>query len=536
MNAGHPWEGEVRARRRDGVLIPVYLSASPLVGPGGTFDGIVATSMDLTGRKASDDLIAHQAFHDPLTDLPNRALFIDRLAHALARAERERSSVAVLFLDLDRFKLVNDRLGHAVGDRLLVAVGERLVASVRTADTVARFGGDEFTIVLESATVTEATVAAERILLALVTPFHVDGREANVSPSIGIAISGGLAAHPGDLLRNADVAMFRAKAAGKATLAVFDPSMNEHASRRLDLEAELRLGVVRGELRLLYQPIIDLRTGRLVGLEALVRWARPANGLVPPSEFIPLAEETGLILPIGQWVLGEACRQAVAWSGLSMGGDLVFVNVNVSVRQFHRGVVVEQVRGALQVSGLAPERLRLEVTEGILLEDTDEVIEILGQLSDLGVGLAIDDFGTRYASLDYLRRLPLDTLKIDRSFVRDIARDPKCVAIARSIATLAHDLGMAVIAEGVETEAQLSYARVIDADQAQGFYFAAPLPGHEVTRLLAGMPFVLPLADLAEMQAELRSGVPTQSGPIVPLHELLALAETLMAGHPERDR
>ena len=535
LNAGRQWEGEVQAQRRDGTVIPVYLSASPLVGPEGAFDGIVATAMDLTLRKAADALILHQAFHDPLTDLPNRALFMDRLAHALARSEREHTSVAVLFLDLDRFKVVNDSLGHDAGDRLLVAVGQRLVATVRDADTVARFGGDEFTVILEGATIAEATEVAERILISLEAPFPVDGHVASVSPSIGIALSRGVTIHPGDLLRNADVAMYWAKAAGKATHAVFNPSMNAHALQRLDMEAELRWAVVRDELRLRYQPIIDLRTGRIVGMEALVRWAHPNNGLVPPSEFLPLAEETGLILSIGQWVLSEACRRTAAWSDIPMGGDPPFVNVNVSVRQFHRGLIVEQVREALRESGLAPERLRLEVTERVLLEDSNGVIETLGWLRDLGIGLAIDDFGTGYASLDYLRRLPLDSLKIDRSFVRDIDSDPKCVAISRAIATLAHDLGMIVTAEGIETEAQLTFARVIDADQAQGFLFAASLPEDAVRAMLGGAPYALPAADFAEIPAELRADVPTRSSPIIPLAELLALANRIMADRTTPD-
>ena len=527
LHAGQSWEGEVQAKRRDGTYIPVYLSAAPLTGTDGRFNGIVATAMDLTGRHASDALIAHQASHDPLTDLPNRALFMDRLAHALARAERDQSSVAVLFLDLDRFKVVNDSLGHAAGDRLLV--GERLLASVRAADTVARFGGDEFTIALEGTTASEAIRAAERILVDLGAPFPLDGHEAHVSPSIGIAISGGGATQPGDLLRNADVAMYRAKAAGKATFAMFDPSMNDHALRRLDLEAELRRGVVRGELRRWYQPIVDLRTGRIAGVEALVRWARPGNGLVPPLEFISIAEETGLILRIGQWVLEEACRQAVTWSGASAGEDPVFVNVNVSVRQFHRGLVIEQVRDALRASGLTPGRLRLEVTEWVLLDDAKGVMETLETLREIGVGLAIDDFGTGYASLDYLRRLPLDSLKIDRSFVRDIDRDPKCLAIARSIARLAHDLGMVVTAEGVETEAQLAHARVIDADQVQGYLFAAPGPGDEITVLLAAGPYAMPVGDLAAMHAEAREGHETRSVPAVSLDQLLTLAQRLLA-------
>ncbi|MDP9372722.1 MAG: EAL domain-containing protein, partial [Chloroflexota bacterium] len=447
--------------------------------------GIVVNYRDSTERQAIEERLAHQAFHDPLTGLPNRVLFLDRLDRALAHGNRRGGSVGLLFLDLDRFKVINDSLGHDVGDRLLVAVAARLRDCVRPQDLVARFGGDEFTILLRDlADAGEATGVAGRVIDALQAPFTVGGREIVTSASIGIVLrppDGEPAAH---LLRDADVAMYRAKARGRAHYAVFDPSMSAAALARLEGEHDLRRGLERGEFRVYYQPQVALATGRMTGMEALVRWAHPARGLLPPAEFIPLAEETGLILPLGRWVLTEACRQARAWQEQYPGAPAPIMSVNLSASQFQQPHLVAEVAQALREIALEPGRLQLELTESVVMEDALTTMATLRELKGLGVGLALDDFGTGYSSLSYLKRFPIDTLKVDKAFLAGRENDSADAAILAAVVSLGHALGMQVTGEGIESAEQLARVRALGCELGQGYYFAKPLPGDAAGRLV----------------------------------------------------
>ena len=531
IRRGVPWEGDVLAPRRNGGSVPVALRVMPFSGPDGVVAGFVAIAVDLTERRAVETALTRQALHDPLTNLPNRLLVMDRLAHALALDDRHRRGVAVLFLDLDRFKLINDGLGHAVGDQVLVAVAQRIHTCLRAGDTLGRFAGDEFIVVLEGGDEGEARAVAGRILATLREPLVVDGHEVVVGCSIGVALAEGVPLHPGDLLRNADAAMYRAKAAGKGTVVVFEPSMRVHALRQLDLEADLRQARARHELRLYYQPVVDLVSGRVVGLEALARWAHPRHGLLAPGEFLPLAEEVGLGDAVGAWVLSEACRQAQAWEAAGSATAPIGLSVNISARHLHRGQLIDEVQAALAESNLPPGRLRLEVTEQAMLADVDAAIDALRVLGQLGVRLALDDFGTGYSALNYLSRLPFAELKIDRTFVAGFGHDRGSLAVARAITTLAHDLGMAVTAEGIETLAHLTYTRVIGCDRGQGYYFAPGLPPTEATDLLTNRPtYRLPRPDPTAVQAEAGAARPPRVGSTVALRELIAQAEGLL-GH-----
>ena len=392
---------------------------------------VYLTARALGRAEAAARTLEHQATHDALTALPNRALFQGRLGQALAGAAPGGDAVAVLFLDLDRFKVVNDSLGHAAGDDLLVAVAERLAGCVRGGDTVARLGGDEFAVLLAGLGVgREATRTAERIIRALDAPFRLGGHDVVTATSIGIAV-GGTGHVAADLLRDADVALYRAKARGRGRYAVFDTAMNARALERLELEADLRRALRRGEFEVYYQPKVDLGTGRLAGLEALVRWRHPVRGVVGPGVFIPLAEETGLIQPLGQWVLEEACRQARRWGEAAGGGAAVVVSVNLSARQFAQPTLVEDVARALEAAGADPHQVQLEITEGVAMGNAEATVEILRRLKELGVGLAIDDFGTGYSSLAYLKRFPVDALKIDRAFVTGLRRETACLTSTR---------------------------------------------------------------------------------------------------------
>ena len=436
--------------------------------------GIVVNARDITERRALEAQLARSALTDSLTGLPNRALFLERLGQALARREQDGTEVGVLFLDLDRFKVVNDSLGHGAGDRALVAVGERLLTCVRPGDTVARFGGDEFMVLLAGCAVTEAIEVAGLILAALRVPLRVNGHDAVVDASVGIAVSAPTLHVPADLLRAADTALYRAKATGRGVAVVFEAGMYADAVMRLDRETDLRAAVQRGHLHLQFQPEVDLATGRVVALEALARWDRPGHGEVAPADFIPVAEETGLILPLGAWVLTEACRQARAWS-VARGSHLApAVSVNVSATQVRQPDFVAQVERVLEETGLEADHLTLEVTEQVFVEDAATTNEALREVKALGVGLAIDDFGIGYSSLGYLRRLPVDTLKIDRSFVSGVGREADDRAIVTAITALGHALGMTVTAEGVETAEQLEHARRVGCDHAQGFYLGQP--------------------------------------------------------------
>jgi diguanylate cyclase (GGDEF)-like protein/PAS domain S-box-containing protein len=447
---------------------------------------VLAIVRDNTTRKELERQLAHQAFHDGLTGLPNRVLFMDRLSHALVRAARSRRAVAVLFLDLDRFKVINDSLGHDVGDQVLIAVSQQLARTIRAGDTVARLGGDEFTVLLEDiADPSEARAVAERIMAALQTPFALAGHEVCITTSIGIAFSAAGQTGAEDLVRDADAAMYRGKSTGKARYEIYDSTMHARALERLQLEEELRHGIERGELRVHYQPKIELATGRIAGVEALVRWQHPDRGLISPADFVALAEETGLILPLGRWVLAEACRQARCWQDRYPDRPPLTVSVNLSVRQFQHPSLVEDVARVLRQTGLEPGRLVLEITEGIVMEAAEASSAALQRLKDLGVRLAIDDFGTGYSSLSYLKRFPVDMLKIDRSFVDGLGRDPGDAAIIHAVTGLAHTLGLKVTAEGIETADQLVRLRLAGCDLGQGYYFSRPLPIEAVDALLA---------------------------------------------------
>jgi diguanylate cyclase (GGDEF)-like protein len=473
---------DFRCRHREGSWRYLEAVASNLLDHP-TIGGIVVNSRDVTERKAFEDQLARQAFFDPLTGLPNRVLFMYSIEHALAGARRNSLGVAVMFLDLDGFKQVNDTLGHLVGDQLLIAFGQRLKACVRPGDTVARLGGDEFTILLENVPSSgEAERVASRILERLQQPFEFEGRDLYVSSSIGIAYGTHGETRPSDLLRFADAAMYRAKSSGKARSVVFDHSMHAAFLARATLESELRVALDREELRLHYQPIADLTTGDLVGAEALARWQHPARGLILPMEFLPLAEETGLILPLGQWVLEEACRQARVWQHQHPDGPPLTVSVNLSARQFQQPDLVRRVEQALAQAKLDPASLRLEVVEGVLMDDPRTTLAKLEELRALGVRVTIDDFGTGYASLSSLRRLPVRSLKLDPSFLGQL--DPEAVGIMRAVATLAHALGLEVTAEGVETGEQLARLREADLDRGQGYLFSRPLAEDAMQTLL----------------------------------------------------
>jgi diguanylate cyclase (GGDEF)-like protein/PAS domain S-box-containing protein len=448
--------------------------------------GIVLTCRDITERKTFERQLQQMAFHDALTGLPNRALVTDRLEQALARAERASGKVAVLFIDLDNFKLINDSLGHGAGDELLVTLAARLRACIRPQDTAARLGGDEFIVLLEEVVrSSEASQVAERIAESLRAPFAVGHLDVVVTVSIGVAVSG-RADRAENVLRNADLALYEAKAAGKSRFAVFDASMERDAVNRLELQADLRTALERNEFQLLYQPIVSLADGRMTGVEALVRWHHPTRGVVSPTEFIPIAEETGLIVPIGHWVLEDACRRARAWQLRFAAGYAPTMSVNLSARQFHRPELFDDIGQILRTTGLDPRLLTVEITESALMRDAESTFTTLEALKELGVQLAIDDFGTGYSSLSYLRRFPVDMLKIDRSFVDGLGQDPQDTAIVQSIIALAKTLGLRVTGEGIETAAQRTHLQEMGCDLGQGYLFARPLPPEELELLLGG--------------------------------------------------
>ncbi len=443
---------------------------------------------DAFERQMTDDDIRHRALHDPLTGLPNRILFIDRLQQAIARLRRRRSLGAILCLDIDRFKLVNDSLGHQIGDELLAAAAPRLKQAVRSTDTVARFGGDEFGILLEEiAGERDAVEMAQRIASVFTRPFVLDGNEHFVTTSIGIAFAeGGEFAE--DLIRDADAAMYRAKERGRARYELFDEAMRGRAISRLRVENDLRRALERDELTLVYQPVVSLRDLSIVGVEALLRWEHPTQGQIAPSEFIPVAEENGLIEPIGRWVLEHACRQAARWYYERPDVAPIQMSVNLSAVQIANRGLADGVASALRVSGLDPGCLCLEITESVMLRDADGLTEALAALKSLGVRLVLDDFGTGYSSLAYLTRLPLNALKVDRSFIDGLGTEPRDTAITEAIVAMSHALSLEVVGEGVQTARQVAELSRMGCDLAQGFHFAPPMPAAEATHLLEQGP------------------------------------------------
>jgi diguanylate cyclase (GGDEF)-like protein/PAS domain S-box-containing protein len=484
VDRDHHWAGELSLSPADGGVMPVWaqlLRHSDEEGQ--VFYSVVMH--DLSERKAFEHRLAHQATHDPLTGLPNRALLIDRLDSALARARRHQRRVAVLFLDLDHFKVVNDSLGHGLGDRLLVAISERLSVALRPGDTVARFGGDEFVVLCEDVLdQSDAIAVAERIDRAVGGRFVIDDTEVFVGVSIGIACPDDVEVDPETLIRDADAAMYRAKDRGRARWEMFDNAMRASAVDRLDIETALRRALERRELRVYYQPIIDLASGTIDGVEALLRWEHPERGLLNPDDFITVAEETGLIVPIGAWVLDQACRQAQRWQASASTLAPLRVSVNLSGRQLGHPSLVDDVSSVLASTGIDPSLVELEITESVLMDDVEMSRETLGRLHSLGVKLAVDDFGTGYSSLSYLRRFPVDLLKVDRSFIDFLDEDGDESAIVTAIVTLAHTLGLVAVAEGVETAAQLAALRRLRCDRAQGFHMARPGTDHDTGELL----------------------------------------------------
>ncbi|MEA2447046.1 MAG: hypothetical protein QOK47_683 [Actinomycetota bacterium] len=444
----------------------------------------VQVFIDLYNLKFKAELMAHRALHDALTGLPNRALFRDRLEMALKRIRRRAGKIAVLFLDLDGFKLVNDGLGHDAGDQLLVQVAKRLTKVLRPSDTVARFAGDEFTILSEGI-LSDGDVAdiADRITKTLSEPYVLGRDEISITASIGIAIAEGPEDSPDALMRDADAAMYRAKEGGRSRHETFDGEVNERAAKRLELENSLHRAWERREFILQYQPTVRLDTSEIVGVEALIRWCHPDRGMLPPGEFISSAEQNGLIVPVGAWVLEEACRQAALWQkNPDMAG--LMVSVNLSAHQLAQDDLVDMVAETLRSTGADPARICLEITESVVMEDAESIIASLTGLKGLGMSLAIDDFGTGYSSLSYLRRFPMDILKIDRSFVDGLGRDVQSSSIAEAIVSLSHILGLTATAEGVETKAQLEDLRSLGCDFAQGFYFATPLDPKDVEKMV----------------------------------------------------
>ena len=473
---GH-WAGEMWQRRKDDEEFLGWIEMSEVRDSLGMRSHFVAVVNDITDKKRAEQELRYLANYDTLTGLPNRSLLSERLGRAIVRARRQETRVAVLFLDLDRFKDINDSLGHAAGDRLLKAAAARLQSTVSASDTVARLGGDEFTVVLEDV---ESLVAVERmareILTAFSTPLDVDERhDISITPSLGISLYPDHALVPTDLLKYADTAMYQAKAEGRNTYQIYNETMDAEARRRAAIISALRKALERGEFRLVYQPRMSLVNGVITGVEALLRWNSGDLGEISPTVFIPLAEESGLIVSIGEWVLGEACRQLKAWR--QQGLTEICVGVNVSVLQLLRGNLVAYLKRLLEMTELPADRLELELTESMVMQNAQQTTAMLNELRRLGVSLAIDDFGTGYSSLVYLKRLPIDTLKIDKEFIDDLTRDADDEAITSTIVTMGHSLGLTVVAEGVENEAQLNFLRQQRCDEIQGHWLSRPLDG-----------------------------------------------------------
>ncbi len=469
------WRGEIWNRRKDGETFLAWQTISGVRDDTGAIFRFVSVFSDITELHVKDEQLRHQAYHDALTGLPNRLLLQDRLAQGLEAAKRHGTAVGVLFIDLDRFKVVNDSLGHDVGDMLLVEVARRIHSSLRRSDTVARLGGDEFVVVLHDvSSSSEVAEVVEKLIAQIVKPMVLQDHPVQVGASVGIALFPQDGSDVTSLMKGADAAMYQAKTAGRSGFRFFDASMNHQAVERLRLEMDLRQALERGELRLYYQPKVDIRTRRMQGAEALIRWHSPTRGIVMPGQFIPVAEETGLIVTIGDWVISEACRQLAQWR--DAGKPLVPVAVNVSARQFIDPRLAEKIAAAMDSHGLSAGRLEIELTESAVMTDPELAVGQLRRLQDLGVTVHVDDFGTGYSSLSYLKRLPLDSIKVDRTFVQGLDRDPDNAAIVRAIIGLGKAIGMPVVAEGVENGDEEARLFEEGCATAQGYHYTEPLP------------------------------------------------------------
>lgn len=495
---------EYRMRHKDGSWRILESTASPIQNVSGNIEKLVIVNRDITERKRAEEDLAHNTFHDKLTDLPNRALFLDRVQRSLVRSRRHSDfKFAVLFVDIDEFKVINDSLGHSVGDELLIQIALRLNLGFRESDTVsrtkhefeheasrlgdgdiARLGGDEFTVLLEDVVqLSDAVRVAQRVQERLAIPFSIAGQEIVIGASIGVASSNVSYERAEDLLRDAEIAMYRAKRAGKARCEVFDPEMHSGAVRRLKVETDLRRALENGELVAYYQPIISLKSGKIAGFEALSRWQHP-DGMIPPDQFIPVADETGLILPLNRLLLIEACQQLRAWQKEFPCNPPLTMSVNVTSRQFARPELPQEIMAVLQETGIAPSALNLEIVETIAMGDPNSALSMFSALKEIGVHLSIDDFGTGYSSLSRLPRFPIDALKIDRAFVRDMNTDRESHEIVRLIVMLAHSLGLKIVAEGTETGAQVAELKQLGCEMAQGYLFSPPVPPKGARELL----------------------------------------------------
>jgi PAS domain S-box-containing protein len=494
---------EYRIRHKDGSWRTLESTACAVRNAKGQTDKLVIVNRDITERKRAEEMLVHNAFHDGLTNLPNRTLFLDRLQHALTLSKRQTNyKFAVLLIDVDEFKIINDSMGHTAGDELLIQIGKRLKESVRRADTVsrprvsegsgmpanddtlARLGGDEFTILLDDIrSPIEAVRVAERVQSELATPFVVSEQEIVISASIGIASSTSPHIQAEDLLRDADIAMYRAKRAGKGRCEVSDTAMHANAVKRLKLETDLRKALDQGDFRVYYQPIVSLRTGKITGFEALTRWQRP-EGILPPIEFIAVAEEIGLIIPMNRQLLREACQHLRSWQSEFPSSPALTMSVNVTSKEFAQPDLASEIRKSLEQTGVDPGCLQLEIVETIAMGDDEKAGHVLSQLEALGVRISIDDFGTGYSSLSRLRRIPMDTMKIDRSFISHMDSDPESREIVRIVIMLAHNLGLKVVAEGVETQEHINLLNELNCEMAQGYFFSRPADDQAMLNLL----------------------------------------------------
>jgi diguanylate cyclase (GGDEF)-like protein len=471
----------------------------PIHNEHGQVTHFVSVMREATERKEAEERLRRNAFHDSLTGLPNRLMFMDRLGQTVERLKQDPTyQFAILFLDLDRFKVINDSLGHLVGDELLIGIARRLERCVHNTDMVARLGGDEFTVLLENIPNSdEAAKVADRIHEELAVPFNLSGNEVFTSTSIGIAMSSPDLERAEDLIRGADIAMYRAKASGKSCHELFDTEMHDEMVSLLQLENDLRRAIDRQEFSLYYQPIVSLSSGRIAGFEALVRWNHPTQGLIGPGSFISIAEETGLIMPLGEWVLREACQQLRQWQFKFSHLWPMTVSVNLSGRQFSHPGLIDQLRHILEETGLSANFLKLEITESVIMENTEAALGMLAKIKEMGLQLSVDDFGTGYSSLGYLYRFPMDVLKIDRSFISRVDVDGEKLELVRTITTLAWNLGMDVVAEGVETTKQLAQLKALKCEYGQGHLFSRPICAKDMEAFLSQSPH--PLQHLAHM-------------------------------------